>query len=162
VVRAQLLRGRGGTVNTDAWLAVAHHLAVFGVLAVLSAEWTLVRPGLSADGIRILARVDAAYGALAGAALTAGTARVVVGPKPSDFYTDNPTFWFKMAAFALVGLLSIRPTIRYLGWRRSLSVDGTTPTAAVLTSAHRAVNVQLAVFGSIPVFAALMARGIGN
>jgi putative membrane protein len=149
-------------VTIDTWLAVAHHLAVFGVLAVLAAEWTLVRPGLSADGIRVLARVDAAYGALAGAALTAGIARVLAGPKPSDFYTDNPTFWLKIAAFAGVGLLSIRPTIQYLGWRKTLTADGTTPTAAILKSAHRAVNVQLAVFSSIPVFAALMARGIGK
>jgi putative membrane protein len=149
-------------VTPDTWLAIVHHLAVFGVLAALAAEWTLVRPGIGADGIRILARIDGAYGALAGVALVAGTARVGVGPEPTDFYTANPTFWFKMAAFALVGVLSIRPTICYLGWRRTLAADGSTPTATVLACAHRAVNVQLAVFASIPILAALMARGIGN
>jgi putative membrane protein len=149
-------------VTTDAWLAIAHHLAVFGVLAVLSAEWSLVRPGLSGDGLRVLARVDAAYGALAGIVLVVGVARVVAGAKPADFYTESPTFWFKMAAFATVGLLSIRPTIQYLGWRRTFAADGTTPTAERLRSAHRAVNLQLSVFGAIPVFAALMARGVGS
>jgi putative membrane protein len=149
-------------VSTDAWLAIAHHLAAFGVLAVLAAEWALVRPGLSAAGLGVLARVDAAYGALAGSVLVAGIARVVAGAKPADFYTENPTFWFKMAAFATVGLLSIRPTIQYLGWRRTLAADGTMPTIEAVSSAHRAVNIQLLVFTSIPVFAALMARGIGR
>ena len=149
-------------MSTDAWLAIAHHLAVFAVLAVLSAEWALVRPGLTPAGIRTLARVDAAYGASAAAVIVAGTARVVAGAKPAEFYTDNPTFWFKMAAFAVVGLLSIRPTIKYIGWRKSLADSGTPPAPAVLQSAHRAINVQLAVFASIPVLAALMARGIGH
>ena len=73
---------------------------------------------------------------------------------------ENPTFWFKMAAFAAVGLLSIRPTIRYVGWRRT-PPEGGTPSEVELVAAHRAVNVQLAVFAAIPVFAALTARGLG-
>jgi uncharacterized membrane protein len=32
-------------MTTDAWLAIAHHLAVYGLLAVLAMEWALVRPG---------------------------------------------------------------------------------------------------------------------
>ena len=148
-------------MTTDAWLAIGHHLAVFGVLAVLAAEWALVRPGLGASGLHTLARVDAAYGAFAGAVLVAGAARVIAGAKPASFYTENPTFWFKMAAFAAVGLLSIRPTIRYIAWRRSLP-EGGPPSDAELTAAHRVVNVQLAVFCAIPVLAALMARGIGT
>ena len=97
------------------------------------------------------------------AVIVAGTARVVVGAKPAEFYTDNPTFWFKMAAFAVVGLdLSIRPTIKYIGWRKTLADGGTQPPPAVLQPVDRAINVQLAVFASIPVLAALMARGIGS
>ena len=131
------------------------------MLALLSVEWAIVRPGLGGSGIKLLARVDAAYGASAAGVVVAGIARVVAGAKPSDFYTENPTFWLKMAAFATVGLLSIRPTIHYAQWRKQLADDGGAPTPDVLRSAHRAVNVQLLVFASIPVLAVLMARGIG-
>lgn len=148
-------------MTTDAWLATAHHLAVFGVFAVLVSEWTLVRPGMRTDDVRRLARVDMAYGALAGVVLVAGFSRVVYGSAPADFYLENPVFWFKMAAFATVGLLSIRPTIRYLGWHRALATDETGPEGHEVAAAQRAIRLQLGVFASIPVLAALMARGIG-
>jgi putative membrane protein len=149
-------------VTTDAWLAIAHHLAVFGVFAVLVTEWAIVRPGLVADDIRRLARVDAAYGALAALVLTAGTLRVFAGARPQSFYLENPVFWAKIAGFATVGVLSIRPTFRYLGWRKDVDSDMTAlPPAAEVARARRVIHVQLAVFASIPVLAALMARGIG-
>ena len=149
-------------MTTDAWLAIAHHLAVFGVAAVLVAEWTLVRPGIEPDEVRRVARIDAAYGALAGAVLLAGASRVVWGVKPADFYLENPVFWFKMAAFATVGLLSIRPTLRFLRWRRAADTDEQAPAATEVMAAQRAIRLQLTVFAAIPVLAALMARGIGR
>ena len=149
-------------MTTDAWLAIAHHLAVFGLLAVLAAEWALVRPGMRAADVHRLGRVDAMYGALAATVLAAGVARVVWGAKPADFYLENPVFWAKMAAFATVGLLSIRPTIRYLGWRRAVAADGDDlPADVEVTGARRMIGLQLLAFTLIPVFAALMARGIG-
>ena len=149
-------------MTTDAWLAIAHHLAVFGVAAVLVAEWTLVRPGIEPDEVRRVARIDAAYGALAGAVLLAGASRVVWGAKPAVFYLENPVFWFKMAAFATVGLLSIRPTLRFLRWRRAADTDEQAPAATEVVAAQRAIRLQLTVFAAIPVLAALMARGIGR
>jgi putative membrane protein len=149
-------------MTTDAWLAIAHHLAIFGVFAVLVAEWAIVRPGMDRADVDRLGRVDAAYGALAVLVLSAGVSRVIWGAKPADFYLENPVFWFKIAAFATVGILSIRPTIRYMGWRKVLDSDGgTLPTAAEVKSARRAIHLQLAVFTAIPPLAALMARGIG-
>lgn len=149
-------------MTTDAWLAIVHHLAVFGVFAVLVVEWAVVRPGMDAADVRRLGRVDAAYGAIAALVLTAGVSRVIWGAKPADFYLDNPVFWFKMAAFATVATLSIRPTIRYLRWRKALDGGAAAlPVAAEVSSARRAIHLQLAVFTAIPVLAAVMARGIG-
>jgi putative membrane protein len=147
-----------GAVTTDAWLAIFHHLEVFGLLATLVAEVALLRPGLAAADVARLARVDGLYGMTAVLVVVAGISRLVWGATPWDFYSDNPTFWLKMAAFATVGLLSIAPTMRYLRWRR----DGTAPTDAEVAAARRVVTVELAVFPLIPVFAALMARGIGT
>jgi putative membrane protein len=149
-------------MTTDAWLAIAHHLAIFGVFAVLVTESAIVRPGMEAADVHRLGRVDAAYGAIAAVVLAAGVSRVIWGAKPADFYLENPVFWFKMAAFATVGILSIRPTIRYRGWRTALDGDvGARPAAAEVGSARRAIHLQLAVFTAIPALAAVMARGIG-
>ncbi len=144
-------------VTLDAWLAVAHHAGAFGVLAVLVAEWVLVRPGLTrVDALRVQ-RIDAFYGLAAATVVIAGIARVTAGAKASEVYTENPVYWLKMATFVAVGLLSIRPTLAYLRWRRA-DAD---PPAAEVSSARRAVGAQLLAFPLIPFAAALMARGIG-
>jgi putative membrane protein len=149
-------------MTTDAWLAIAHHLAVFGLAAVIAAEWALVRGTMTAAGVRRLGRVDSVYGIAAMAVIIAGVARVIWGAKPADFYTESATFWLKMAAFAAMGLLSILPTIRYIGWRRALDADpSAVPSDEAVGWARRMINLQLAVFVLIPAFAALMARGIG-
>ena len=67
-----------------------------------------------------------------------------------------------MAAFAVVGLLSIRPTMRFIAWRKAAAGD---PAFAVPDAEIRSVRVYLhaeaTVFILIPIFAAIMARGIG-
>lgn len=148
-------------MTTDAWLAITHHLAVFGVFAVLVVEWALVRPGIDAGDVRRIARVDAAYGVLAVAVLAAGFARVFAGDKPTDFYFENPVFWAKLGAFATVGLLSIGPTLRYLRWRRAAAAGDATPDAREVTATRRAIGLELGIFAAIPALAAVMARGIG-
>jgi putative membrane protein len=150
-------------MTTDAWLAIAHHLAVFGLAAVLAAEWGLVRPGMAAADIRRLGRIDGAYGAVAGVVIIAGVSRVIWGIKPAEFYLESTTFWLKMAAIAAVALLSIRPTMRFAGWRRALDADPSAlPSDQEVAWTRRMINLQVAVFVLIPTFAALMARAIGD
>ena len=144
-------------MTLDAWLAIAHHLAVFGMFATLAAEWALVRPGLDARGGAFVARIDAAYGASAGAVVAAGVSRLIWGAQPFDFYDDQPFFWLKMASLAAVALLSIGPTRRYLRWRALEAPPADDDVAA----AQRHIRLQLVVFPLIPVCAALMARHIG-
>jgi putative membrane protein len=156
------MTNREVSMTTDAWLAIAHHVAVFSLAAVLAAEWGLVRRGLAAADIRRLARFDSAYGAVAAAVIIAGVSRVIWGAKPAEFYLESTTFWLKMAALVAVSLLSIRPSIQYAGWRRALDEDpAALPSDQAVGWARRMINLQLAVFMLIPTFAALMARGIG-
>ena len=77
-------------MTTDAWLAIAHHLAVFTLAAVLAAEWALVRRGMAAADIRRLARVDGAYGAVAGAVIIAGVSRSSGVPSPPSSTSRAP------------------------------------------------------------------------
>lgn len=145
-------------MTQDAWLAIAHHLAVFALLAVIATEWGLVRPGLGADERKRLARVDRFYGIVAGLVLVIGLARLEYGAKDWRFYTHNPFFWLKLASFAALGLISIGPTRRYLRWAKNESP----PEDRDVMAARRGLQLQLAVFPAIPICAALMARGIGS
>lgn len=145
-------------MTTDAWLAIAHHAAVFGLLGALAAEFGLLRPGLAAGDIRRLANLDRAYGVFAVAVLAAGFTRLEFGSQPWSFYTENPFFWLKLGTFAVIGLISAYPTVQYIRWARA---TGDAPAAAALGRVRLAVTAQLLLFPVLPICAALMARGIG-
>lgn len=148
---------------TDLALAIVHHLIVFGIAAVLAAELALMRPAaMSPQTVRLLGRFDAAYGVLALAILVAGFARVWYGAKGPDFYLQNHVFWTKVAAFAVVGILSIKPTVRILAWQKALKADAAfVPPPDEVTALRRRMLAEIHVFALIPIAAAAMARGIG-
>lgn len=147
----------------DFFLASVHHLIVFGIAAVLAAELALMRPAaMSPHTVRLLGRFDAAYGLLAIAILFAGFARVWRGAKGAEFYMDNPMFWAKIAAFGVVGLLSIQPTLRIAAWQKQRKLDaGFVPPMEEIAKLRRILLAEIHVFTLIPIFAAAMARGIG-
>jgi putative membrane protein len=67
-----------------------------------------------------------------------------------------------MVAFAIVGLLSVYPTIRFIAWRQAAKADPTAlPGAAEIARVRKIIWAELAVFALIPCFAAAMARGYG-
>lgn len=146
----------------DLILTGAHHLLIFSIVAVFAAEIALVRPGLSPGRIRIVTRLDASYGTLAALILAVGFLRVFFGLKLPAFYFANPLFWAKIGAFATVGLLSVAPTIRILGWRRRVKADeGYSPSAGEVRSVRRFFIAEAIAFAPIPILAAAMARGHG-
>lgn len=147
----------------DFLLASVHHLLVFGIAAVLAAELALMRPAaMSPHTVRLLGRFDAVYGGLAMAILVVGFARVWFGAKGPDFYLHNPMFWAKIGAFLVVGLVSIRPTLRILAWQKVSKLDAAfVPAVQEIGAVRRQLLIEIHVFALIPIFAAAMARGIG-
>ena len=147
---------------TDLILAIAHHLAVFTLFGVLLAEIVLLRPGIAGDRLRQIGTIDAIYGAAAGLVLVIGVLRVLFGDKGADYYMHNWAFWLKMAAFVVVGLLSVPPTIAILGWRRKLAADpGFVPGADIVARLRLLLTGELVAFAFIPAFAAAIALGYG-
>ncbi len=142
----------------DLVLAIGHHLLIFGLAAILTAEAVLVRPGMSSDDVRRVAAVDAWYGVVAVLILAVGAARLAFAAKGWAFYAHNPWFHAKMGTFLAVGLLSIAPTIAFIKWNRARKHDGSAPDAAAIARARRFVLAEVALFALIPVFAAAMAR----
>jgi putative membrane protein len=146
----------------DLTLEFVHHLAVFSLVAVIAAEFALVVPGLTGARLRQVGALDGAYGGLAALIVVVGVSRVIWGDAGWEFYVFNWTFWVKMALFVAVGLLSIRPTLTILRWRSAAKGD---PAFAVPADAVADIRkfylAQFALLALIPIFAALMARGIG-
>ncbi|TIV97833.1 MAG: DUF2214 family protein [Mesorhizobium sp.] len=129
--------------TTDLLLAIAHHLLVFSLAGIIGAEFVLVRGDLGAATLKRLAGIDRHYGIIAALIVIVGICRVFFGLKGWEFYVYNWVFWAKMAAFIIVGLLSIVPTMRFISWSRQASGN------------------EGFIFLLIPVFAAAMARGYG-
>ena len=147
-------------MTLDLSLAIVHHLLVFVLVAILAGQIALVRPGLGADAVRRLTRLDAAYGALALAVLIAGFARAIWGLKGWEFYGSYWVFWLKVGIFALVGLLSIMPTLRFRRWRGVVAGSDVVPSSEVST-VRRWLHAEAAVLLLIPVIAAMLARSVG-
>ena len=148
---------------TDFILACFHHLAVFALVAILAAEIVLLRPQLDAAGVARIARMDLAYGIVAAVVIVAGFSRVFFGAKGAGYYFHNYVFWTKIGIFALVGILSIRPTLRFLAWRRALAMDSLAlPAAADVRAAKLFVHVEATLVLLLPILGAAMARGYGS
>ena len=146
----------------SALLAALHFVAAFGVAAAVFGEWlTLSRTPTYLDARRIQ-RCDALYGLSALAVTAAGLLRVYYFEKGSGFYVANPVFLLKIAAFATAGVLSIYPTMRFIGWRTATRA-GQAPTLSdrefVLLS--RILRLELALLIVMVVCASFMAKGFG-
>lgn len=146
----------------DLVLEFIHHLAVFGIVAVIAAEFALITPGVTGPSLQRLGMLDGVYGGLATLVLVAGFARVIWGDAGWEFYVLNWVFWTKIALFVVVGLLSIPPTIAIARWRKAGREDAAFAVPADgVAGIRRYFLAEFAVLAFIPIFAAMMARGIG-
>jgi putative membrane protein len=142
----------------DFWLAVGHHLLIFGLFGILVAELVAVRPGMGKDAVARVAAIDLWYGVIAGLILILGFSRAIFAAKEWEYYEHNAFFWAKIGTFVLIGLLSVPPTLAYLRWRRV----GSAPSDKQVWAAKRYLWIEIALFALLPIFAAAMARGYGE
>lgn len=149
-------------MDIDLLLAIGHHLVVFLLVGILAAEFAVLRPGLSGSRIGQLARIDAAYGAVAALVVLVGVFRVIFGASGWEYYVANSAFWAKMAAFLVMGLLTIPPTLAIRRWLRASQADvAYRVPEAEIASSRRYIHLQAGVLVLIPILAAAMARGYG-
>ncbi|HEX6033574.1 MAG TPA: DUF2214 family protein [Anaerolineales bacterium] len=147
---------------TTALMAFLHHVLAFLLTACLVYEFIAYHRNMDIVEIRRIQRVDLAYGISAGLLLLVGLLRVFFFEKGVNFYTNNPFFWVKMTAFAVVALLSIDPTIRYIRWNRTLR-QNKVPEISEPEYRRTRLLLWLEVIGIAVILLAapLMARGVG-
>jgi len=147
---------------TDLILTAGHHLLVFGLVAMFAAESALIHPGMNAQTIGRVVRLDGAYGMTALLVLAVGLSRVFFGAVSSDYYLANIVFWAKLAAFLAVGLTSIGPTVRLFAWRRHARSDPAfMPPDREIRTVRRYIALEAAFLALILVLAAALGRGYG-
>ena len=80
----------------------------------------------------------------------------------SIHWSSKNSLWTKIIVFALVGSLSLYPTITYVLWAIPLSKGNLPQVKENLVSRLRLIiNIELVGFASIPFLATLMSRGVG-
>ena len=146
----------------DALLAYAHYLSIIAVFVFLVLEVAFVHAPLSDPrGAARLSRIDIGFFVSAIAALLTGAGRATLGAKGWQFYAHNPFFIAKVSLFFAIAIFSVLPTMLFLRWARGAE-SGAAPAAGDVQRARRYVRIELALLLLLPLFAVLMARGIGS
>ena len=150
-------------MTLEALLACAHILAILTMVVFLASEAALCRAAwLNAAVVERLAKIDRVYGIAAIAVLATGIARTWWGMKGTAWYWTNPLLHVKLTLFIVLGLLTIKPTVTFLRWRRELRATGALPSEAEIVKTRRLVMVQAHILPLIPLAAVFLARGFGK
>ena len=146
----------------SASVAYIHYLSFMICFGALIFERVSVKPNPNREEAISMVIADIIYGIAGVALLVSGIYRVIKFGQGSDFYTENPIFWTKIVVFALVGSLSLYPTVTYILWAVPLQ-KGELPkvTSNLVSRLKLIINIELIGFASIPFLATLMSRGIG-
>lgn len=147
---------------TSAIMAFLHHLAAFTLVGALIYEHTAFRKDMTLSEARRLQRMDIVYGASAAILLIVGLLRVFYYEKGAAYYAQNWFFWTKMIGFALAGLLSIYPTMKYVSWNKFFAKNQA-PEISDQDVSRIKMIMRLELLGVVIIIfsAAMMARGVG-
>jgi putative membrane protein len=142
-------------------IAYLHYLSIICTAGFLIGELVACRAGITAEQARRLASIDMAFFLSALGALATGLLRLFFYAKGVGFYSGNPAFWTKMALYVIIALLSTKPTVTFLRWKRA-ATTGAVPPGNEIATARRLIHIELVLVALIPLMAVLMARGIGR
>ena len=146
----------------SAIMAFLHHLAAFTLTGAIIYEHITFRKGLSLAEARRIQIMDILYGVSAGFLVIVGLLRVFYFEKGAAFYAQNWFFWTKMLGFALAGLLSIYPTLRFVSWRKLLARNEVPDLSdREVKRIKMILRLETLAIAIILFSAAMMARGLG-
>ncbi len=146
----------------SAGVASIHYISFMVCFAALALERKLIKVSPNREEAITMVVIDIIYGVAGIALLVSGILRVLYYGQGSEFYTDNPLFWWKVGVFIFVGSLSLYPTITYILWSVPITKGELPEVGSTLVARLKlALNIELVGFALIPIFASLMSRGVG-
>ncbi|WP_448572327.1 DUF2214 family protein [Trichothermofontia sp.] len=142
--------------------AYLHYLSFMLAFGALIFEVSSLKKDLTLQEAWQIVIADGLYGITALGVLVTGVLRVLYFGQGTDFYLGNPVFYTKVAIFLIVGSFSLYPTISFLLWIPALR-QGQLPTLELpkVDRLRGIIRLEILGFAMIPLFAAMMARGIG-
>ena len=151
-----------GDIAKSAVVAYIHYLGIILCFGALLFERLTLKVDLNRNETISMIIADVVYGLAGVAILVTGILRVKYFGQGGDFYTSNPVFWIKVSLYILVGLLSLYPTTTYILWSIPLSKNKLPKISENLVKRFKwIIMTELVGFATIPLFATLMARGVG-
>jgi putative membrane protein len=145
-------------MTTEIILRYFHFISIFAIVGTLSAEHLLLKSRLSRAEIGTLSRIDAVYGIAALTLLIVGLTLWLGGfGKPAIYYTQNWIFHAKITCFAIIGFLSIYPTIFFIKNRKGDATEMVDIPKRLIWM----LRLELLLLVIIPLLAGLMAHGKG-
>ena len=138
-----------------------HVLALAIGLPAVFLRGRALKGRLDDGGLRRVLAADNVWGLAAGLWIVTGLLRAFGGlEKGTEFYLRSPLFWVKMALFAVILLLEIRPMVTLIRWRLRLGRGETVDSSAAL-ALYTLNHLEVALVVVMVFVASLMARGIG-
>src|SRR3970040_1433542 len=142
-------------MTTEIALRYLHFVSIFAIVGTLTSEHLLLRKSLTRAEIGRIARIDAVYGIAALTLLTVGlTLWFGNMGKPSVFYSKNWIFHTKITLFALIGILSIHPTVFFIRKRKGSADE----VIAIPKSVFWMLRLEVLLLTIISLLPALTAR----
>jgi putative membrane protein len=148
-------------VFVSALFAFLHFASIFGIVSIVFFQWLTMSKAPTLIEARRIQRSDRWYGILAGVLIVVGFLRVYFFEKGAAYYFSNPFFHLKLTLFIVMGLLSIYPTIKFIGWGKETRL-GKPPAVpdGQFIALSRILLLELLTVFAIALCASLMARGL--
>src|SRR5512132_2662671 len=142
----------------SAIMSALHLLALAIGLPAVYLRGRALKGRLDRDGFQRLFAADSAWGVAAALWLVTGLLRAFGGlEKGTAFYLASTLFWTKMALFAVILLLEIRPMTTFIRWRMGLR-RGAMPDTSSARRLYLINHVEMALVVVMVFVAAFMAR----
>ena len=132
-----------------------HLLAILALAIALLIENIAIKPSISAEDARNLAKVDTVYTFSIVLAFLFGLTLWLWIGKPSGFYSTNALYWSKIGIFSVLAILSLIPKRFFKKSRNTCEEEITVPKIVILV-----LRAQLSLLAAIPLLAFLVTRGI--
>jgi putative membrane protein len=142
-------------------VSALHVLALALGLPAVYLRGRALRAPLDGPGLARLFAADNVWGVAAALWLVTGLLRAFGGlEKGTAFYLGSRAFWLKMALFALILVLEIRPMMTFIPWRAGLRRDRAPDTSGA-RGLYLVNHIEMALVVLMVFVAAFMARGFG-
>ena len=142
-------------------MSALHVLALALGLPAVYLRGRALRAPLDGAGLARLFAADNVWGVAAALWLVTGLLRAFGGlEKGTAFYLGSRAFWLKMALFAFILVLEIRPMMTFIGWRAGLR-RGRAPDTSGARRLFLVNHIEMGLVVLMVFVAAFMARGFG-